>query len=159
MANKKYVYQFKDSHGLGKELLGGKGAGLAEMTYVGIPIPPGFTVSTEACNLYYNSGKKLPKHVVDEILHAVEVLEKDTGKTFGGKKNPLLLSVRSGARVSMPGMMDTILNLGLNDDTAKTMVEETNNPRFVADCYRRFILMYTNVVKGKSREVMDKMLD
>ncbi len=159
MANKKYVYQFKDSHGLGKELLGGKGAGLAEMTYVGIPIPPGFTVSTEACNLYYNSGKKLPKNVVDEILNAVEVLEKDTGKKLGGKKNPLLLSVRSGARVSMPGMMDTILNLGLNDDTAKTMVEETNNPRFVADCYRRFILMYTNVVKGKSREAMDKMLD
>ena len=111
MANKKYVYQFKDSHGLGKELRGGKGAGLAEMTYVGIPIPPGFTVSTEACNLYYNSGKKLPKNVVDEILNAVEVLEKDTGKKLGGKKNPLLLSVRSGARVSMPGMMDTILNL------------------------------------------------
>ncbi|MGI6644684.1 MAG: pyruvate, phosphate dikinase [Bacilli bacterium] len=156
---KKYVYLFKESHGLGKELLGGKGAGLAEMTYVGIPIPQGFTVTTEVCNLYYSEGKKLPEEVVSQVMTAIRDLEKETGKEFGGKKNPLLLSVRSGARVSMPGMMDTILNLGLNDETAAIMVKETNNPRFVADSYRRFILMYTNVVKGLPRDEMDKMLD
>ena len=114
---KKYIYNFKEAHGLGKELLGGKGAGLAEMTSIGVPIPQGFTITTEACNLYYDSGKKLPKEIVDDIYAHIAEVEKETGKNFGGDHNPLLVSVRSGARVSMPGMMDTILNLGLNDVT------------------------------------------
>ncbi|MGI6713775.1 MAG: pyruvate, phosphate dikinase [Bacilli bacterium] len=159
MAVKNYVFDFDDSHGLGKELIGGKGAGLAEMIHIGVPIPQGFTVSTEACTLYYDSGKNLPEFLVKQIFDAVAVIEKKTGKKFGGKKHPLLLSVRSGARVSMPGMMDTILNLGLNDDTYHALVEETGNKRFAADCYRRFILMFTNVAKGHSRAEMDKMLD
>lgn len=159
MADKKYVYHFDEKTGLGKDILGGKGAGLAEMTRVGIPIPEGFTVSTEACNLYYKSKKTLPDYVVDQIYDAITRLEKQSGKAFGGNKNPLLVSVRSGARASMPGMMDTILNLGLNDETVKVLGAETNNPRFAADCYRRFILMYTNVVKDQPRAEMDKMLE
>ena len=156
---KKYVYSFKESHGIGKEILGGKGAGLAEMTYIGIPIPQGFTVSTEACNLYYASGKTLPNYIIDEIFEHIAEIEKESGKTFGGNDNPLLVSVRSGARVSMPGMMDTILNLGLTDVTVEVLANNTNNERFAYDCYRRFILMYTNIAKGHSREAMDKMLD
>ena len=161
MAEKRYVYSFKnkDAQKLGKEILGGKGAGLAEMTSVGIPIPEGFTVTTEACNLYYDSGKKLPKHVVEEIYAAIEHLEKETGKTFGGKKNPLLVSVRSGARASMPGMMDTILNLGLNDEVAAVMTKETGNERFAYDSYRRFILMYFNVVRGEPRHHLEALLE
>lgn len=157
--SKKYVYSFKEAHGLGKELLGGKGAGLAEMTYVGIPIPQGFTISTEACTLYYQSNKTLPDYLKKEIFDAIKGIEKETGKTFGGDHNPLLVSVRSGARVSMPGMMDTILNLGLNDTTASVLAKETNNERFALDCYRRFILMFTNIAKGHPRTDMDKMLD
>lgn len=156
---KKYVYHFKDAHGLGKELLGGKGAGLAEMTYIGIPIPQGFTVTTEACTLYYESGKKIPESLVEEIKAAVKELEKITGKNFGGDHKPLLVSIRSGARVSMPGMMDTILNLGLNDTTVEALARETNNERFAYDCYRRFILMFTNIAKGFKRDDMDKMLE
>jgi pyruvate,orthophosphate dikinase len=159
MANKKYVYHFEEAYGLGKELLGGKGAGLAEMTHIGIPIPPGFTVSTEACNLYYQNKKSLPDYVVEEVYAAIAALEKKTGKNFGGNKNPLLVSVRSGARASMPGMMDTILNLGLNDISVEALASETGNRRFAMDCYRRFILMYTNVVKGYPRVAMDKMLE
>ena len=109
---KKYVYQFEEAYGLGKELLGGKGAGLAEMTHIGVPIPQGFTITTEACTLYYDSGEKLPEFIVKDIFAAIKEVEAKTGKNFGGDKNPLLVSVRSGARVSMPGMMDTILNLG-----------------------------------------------
>lgn len=159
MAEKKYVYHFKDAHGLGKELLGGKGAGLAEMTYIGVPIPEGFTITTEACTLYYDSGKNIPESVVSEIKAAVKELEKMTGKNFGGDHNPLLVSVRSGARVSMPGMMDTILNLGLNDKTVEVLAKETNNVRFAYDSYRRFILMFTNIAKGHPRTDMDKMLE
>ena len=159
MAEKKYVYHFKDAHGLGKELLGGKGAGLAEMTYIGVPIPEGFTITTEACTLYYDSGKNIPESVVSEIKAAVKELEKMTGKNFGGNHNPLLVSVRSGARVSMPGMMDTILNLGLNDTTVEVLAKETNNVRFAYDSYRRFILMFTNIAKGHPRTDMDKMLE
>ena len=159
MAEKKYVYHFKDAHGLGKELLGGKGAGLAEMTYIGVPIPEGFTITTEACTLYYDSGKNIPESVVSEIEAAVKELEKMTGKNFGGDHNPLLVSVRSGARVSMPGMMDTILNLGLNDTTVEVLAKETNNVRFAYDSYRRFILMFTNIAKGHPRTDMDKMLE
>ena len=159
MAEKKYVYHFKDAHGLGKELLGGKGAGLAEMTYIGVPIPEGFTITTEACTLYYDSGKNIPESVVSEIKAAVKELEKMTGKNFGGDHNPLLVSVRSGARASMPGMMDTILNLGLNDTTVEVLAKETNNVRFAYDSYRRFILMFTNIAKGHPRTDMDKMLE
>ena len=159
MAEKKYVYHFKDAHGLGKELLGGKGAGLAEMTYIGVPIPEGFTITTEACTLYYDSGNNIPESVVSEIKAAVKELEKMTGKNFGGDHNPLLVSVRSGARVSMPGMMDTILNLGLNDTTVEVLAKETNNVRFAYDSYRRFILMFTNIAKGHPRTDMDKMLE
>ena len=159
---KKYVYLFKDAHGLGKELLGGKGAGLAEMTYIGVPIPQGFTITTEACTLYYQSGKKMPEDLIKEIDQGIKDVEKETGKSFGGidNKTPLLVSVRSGARVSMPGMMDTILNLGLNDHTVKLLAGEDNqNERFAYDSYRRFILMFTNIAKGHPRTDMDKMLD
>ena len=156
---KKYVYQFEEAYGLGKELLGGKGAGLAEMTHIGVPIPQGFTITTEACTLYYDSGKKLPDYIVNDIFAAVKEVEKKTGKNFGGDKNPLLVSVRSGARVSMPGMMDTILNLGLNDKTVEVLAKETNNERFAYDSYRRFVLMFTNIAKGHPRTDMDKMLE
>ena len=159
MQEKKYVYHFKEAHGLGKELLGGKGAGLAEMTYIGVPIPQGFTITTEACTLYYDSGKKLPDFLVKQVYEAIKTVEKETGKSFGGDKNPLLVSVRSGARVSMPGMMDTILNLGLNDKTVEVLAKETNNERFAYDSYRRFILMFTNIAKGHPRTAMDKMLE
>ena len=156
---KKYVYHFSEAYGLGKELLGGKGAGLAEMTHIGIPIPQGFTVSTEACTLYYESGKQLPEYLVEEIKNAIHTIEAESGKNFGGDSKPLLVSVRSGARVSMPGMMDTILNLGLNDKTAAVLAKETNNERFAFDSYRRFILMFTNIAKGHPRTEMDKMLE
>ena len=156
---KRYVYPFDEAYGLGKEILGGKGAGLAEMTHIGVPVPEGFTISTEACTLYYQSGKKIPEYVQKAIFEAIEGVEKKTGKTFGGDHNPLLVSVRSGARVSMPGMMDTILNLGLNDVTAAALARETGNERFAMDSYRRFILMFTNIAKGHPRDDMDKMLD
>ena len=156
---KKYVYLFTEAFGKGKELLGGKGAGLAEMTHIGVPIPQGFTITTEACTLYYDSGKKLPESVIEEIFANVKAVEKMTGKTLGGDHNPLLVSVRSGARVSMPGMMDTILNLGLNDQTVEVLAKETGNVRFAYDSYRRFILMFTNIAKGHPRTDMDKMLD
>ena len=156
---KQYVFHFEDAYGLGKELLGGKGAGLAEMTHIGVPIPQGFTITTEACTLYYESNKTLPEFLINDIYKAIKEVEKKTNKSFGGKKNPLLVSVRSGARVSMPGMMDTILNLGLNDDTVEVLAKETNNERFAYDSYRRFILMFTNIAKGHPRTDMDKMLD
>jgi len=156
---KKYVYAFEEAYGLGKELLGGKGAGLAEMTHIGVPVPEGFTITTEACTLYYDSGKKIPEFVEAQIFAAVKEIERKTGKVFGGDHNPLLVSVRSGARVSMPGMMDTILNLGLNDVTAAALAKETQNERFAMDSYRRFILMFTNIAKGHPRTDMDKMLD
>lgn len=161
MADKKYVYSFKEAHQahIGKEILGGKGFGLAEMTAAGINIPAGFTVTTEACNLYYESGKKIPDFVWEDIVKHLHEIEKIDGKEFGGKGMPLLVSVRSGARQSMPGMMDTILNLGLNDVTVEAMAKATNNPRFAYDSYRRFILMFTNIAKGHPRTEMDKMLD
>ena len=159
MAEKKYVYAFEEAYGLGKEILGGKGAGLAEMTHIGVPVPQGFTISTEACTLYYDSGKKIPEFVEKQIFDAVADIEKKSGKKFGGDHNPLLVSVRSGARVSMPGMMDTILNLGLNDVSVAAIAKETGNERFAMDSYRRFILMFTNIAKGHPRDAMDKMLD
>ena len=156
---KQYVFNFKEAYGLGKELLGGKGAGLAEMTHIGVPIPEGFTITTEACTLYYESNKKLPDYLVQQIYDGIKEVEKQTGKVFGGASKPLLVSVRSGARVSMPGMMDTILNLGLNDTTVAALIKETGNERFAYDSYRRFILMFTNIAKGHPRTEMDKMLD
>jgi len=156
---KKYVYHFEEAYGLGKELLGGKGAGLAEMTHIGVPIPQGFTITTEACKLYYDSNRELPEFLIKDVYEAIKEVEKKTGKKFGGDKNPLLVSVRSGARVSMPGMMDTILNLGLNDKTVEVLARETNNERFAYDSYRRFVLMFTNIAKGHPRDDMDKMLD
>lgn len=159
MQEKKYVYPFEQAYGLGKELLGGKGAGLAEMTHIGVPIPQGFTITTEACTLYYDSGKKMPEFLINSIYENIKGIEKVTGKNFGGKHNPLLVSVRSGARVSMPGMMDTILNLGLNDVTVAALAKETGNERFAFDCYRRFVLMFTNIAKGHPRAEMDKMLE
>ena len=155
----RYVYPFEEAYGLGKELLGGKGAGLAEMTHIGVPVPEGFTITTEACTLYYENDKQIPSFLKEAVFAAVAGIEEKTGKTFGGEHNPLLVSVRSGARVSMPGMMDTILNLGLNDTTCAAIARETNNERFAMDSYRRFILMFTNIAKGHPRTDMDKMLD
>ena len=159
MAEKRYVYPFDEAYGLGKELLGGKGAGLAEMRHIGVRIPEGFTITTEACTLYYDSGKKLPDYLINAIYDAIKGVEEQTGKKFGGDSKPLLVSVRSGARVSMPGMMDTILNLGLNDTTVAALARETSNERFAFDSYRRFILMFTNIAKGHPRTEMDKMLE
>lgn len=161
---KQYVFSFKDAYGKGKELLGGKGAGLAEMAHIGITIPQGFTVTTEACTLYYEEGKQVPEYLKNQVLKGIADLEKETGKKFGGDLTdrtirPLLVSVRSGARVSMPGMMDTILNLGLNDQTVEILAEISQNPRFAYDCYRRFILMFTNIAKGIKRDDMDAMLE
>ena len=155
----KYVYLFKEGNASMRNLLGGKGAGLAEMTNIGVPIPQGFTITTEACTLYYDSGKTLPDYLIKKVYEAVKSIEKETGKKFGGDHNPLLVSVRSGARVSMPGMMDTILNLGLNDETVDVLAKETGNERFAYDSYRRFILMFTNIAKGHPRTDMDKMLE
>lgn len=159
MSNKKYVYLFTEAHGLGKEILGGKGAGLAEMASIGILIPQGFTITTEACVKYYDDDEKISDEVIDQIKAKLAELEAQTGKKLGGKENPLLVSVRSGARVSMPGMMDTILNLGLNDETVEVIAKATNNERFAYDSYRRFILMFTNIAKGFSRKEMDEMLE
>lgn len=157
--SEKYVYHFEEAYGLGKELLGGKGAGLAEMTHIGVSIPQGFTITTEACTLYYENEKKLPSFLIEDIKKGIKEVERKTKKHFGGIENPLLVSVRSGARVSMPGMMDTILNLGLNDMTVEALARETNNERFAYDSYRRFILMFTNIAKGHPRTEMDKMLE
>ena len=162
MANKKYVYSFKEAHEakIGKEILGGKGFGLAEMTAAGINIPDGFTISTEACTLYYESGKTIPDYVWNDIVEHIHNIERESGKSFGGGKGmPLLVSVRSGARMSMPGMMDTILNLGSNDKTVEELIAATGNERFAWDSYRRFILMFTNIAKGHPRTKMDAMLD
>lgn len=159
MENKKYVYLFSEGSEDQKNLLGGKGANLAGMTKLGIPVPQGFTVTTEACNKYYDDGKKISDEVVNQIYAAMAELEKITGKEFGGTNDPLLVSVRSGARVSMPGMMDTILNLGLNDDTVEILAKKTNNPRFAYDSYRRFIQMFADVVMGVEKRLFEDLLD
>lgn len=149
---KKYVYSFQngkaEGNGKMKDTLGGKGAGLAEMTNIGVPVPPGFTITTEVCNYYYDHNKKLPAGFEDQVKKAITKLEKATGKIFGDHKNPLLVSVRSGSKFSMPGMMDTILNLGLNDKTVEALSQKTNNPRFAFDSYRRFVMMFSDVVLG-----------
>ncbi|AUM96720.1 MULTISPECIES: pyruvate, phosphate dikinase [Clostridium] len=159
MENKKHVYLFSEGNASMRELLGGKGANLAEMTNLGIPVPTGFTVTTEACIKYYKDGKKLTDEVVHQITDAMEEVEKKTNKKFGSEENPLLVSVRSGARVSMPGMMDTILNLGLNDKTVESLSRLTNNERFAYDSYRRFIQMFSDVVMGIDKRDFEDILD
>ncbi|MDR3585380.1 MAG: pyruvate, phosphate dikinase [Desulfosporosinus sp.] len=143
---KKYVYLFREGKASMKDLLGGKGANLCEMTNIGLPVPPGFTITTEACNGYYDNGQNVPEGTWDQVWPALAEIETATGKLFGDKKNPLLVSVRSGAKFSMPGMMDTVLNLGLNDDTVEVLAANTQNERFAWDCYRRFIQMFGDVV-------------
>ena len=157
--SKKYVYLFKEADGDRKDLFGGKGANLAKMTSFGMPVPPGFTITTEACTRYYDDGEKLDDEIVKEIFSTLALVEKDVGKKFGDEKNPFLVSVRSGARASMPGMMDTILNLGLNDVSVKGLAAKTNNPRFAYDCYRRFIQMFSDVVMGVSKSEFEKIID
>ena len=155
----KYVYAFKEGNASMRNLLGGKGANLAEMTNLGLPIPQGFTVTTEACTEYYNCGKKISKEIEEEIFKAIGELEKNQGKKFGDNEDPLLVSVRSGARASMPGMMDTILNLGLNDEAVEGFAKKTNNPRFAYDSYRRFIQMYSDVVMEVNKSFFEKIID
>ena len=155
----KYVYAFSEGNKDMRDLLGGKGANLAEMTKVGLPVPKGFTVTTEACNKYYEDKEQISKEVKDQIFEKLEELEKATGKKMGDLKNPLLVSVRSGARASMPGMMDTVLNLGLNDVVAENFAKVTNNKRFAYDSYRRFIMMFADVVKGYSKNSFERLLD
>ena len=161
--SKKYVYLFSEGNGSMRGLLGGKGANLAEMTNLGMPVPQGFTVTTEACTRYYDDGEKIAPEIEVEIFEYMKKMEEITGKKFGDAKNPLLVSVRSGARASMPGMMDTILNLGLNDEVAASMASLTGNPRFVYDSYRRFIQMFSDVVmelpKSSFERLIDKMKD
>jgi pyruvate, orthophosphate dikinase len=159
MQNKKYVYLFSEGSGKMKELLGGKGANLAEMTSLGIPVPQGFTVTTEACNKYYDDGKVITQEIINEIHETMAKLEEISGKKFGSVENPLLVSVRSGARASMPGMMDTILNLGLNDETVEAMAKLTGNPRFAYDSYRRFIQMFADVVMDVEKRNFENILD
>ena len=156
---KKYVYNFKEGKASMKDLLGGKGANLAEMSNIGLPVPPGFTITTEACNEYYNKGEQLWSELIDEIMEKLTDLEATTGKTFGGGSNPLLVSVRSGAKFSMPGMMDTILNLGLNDEVVKTVKDITDNERFAMDSYRRFIQMFSDVVMEIPKSKFERVLD
>ncbi|MDY6012256.1 pyruvate, phosphate dikinase [Clostridium sp.] len=156
---KKYVYLFREGNASMRNLLGGKGANLAEMSNLGVPVPQGFTVTTEACNKYYEDGKVIEDSIIREIENAMKELEKETGKEFGSTTNPLLVSVRSGARVSMPGMMDTILNLGLNDISVEAMAKLTNNPRFAYDSYRRFIQMFSDVVMGIEKRLFEDKID
>lgn len=156
---KKFVYSFNEGSKDMKDLLGGKGANLAEMTKIGLPVPFGFTVTTEACNRYYEEGKKIGDDIVDAIFEKLEELESVTGKKFGSVENPLLVSVRSGAKISMPGMMDTILNLGLNDDTVEGLAALTENPRFAYDSYRRFIQMFGDVVMEIAKTKFDAIFD
>nr|WP_303269180.1 pyruvate, phosphate dikinase [uncultured Clostridium sp.] len=159
MNNKKYVYLFKEGNETMRNLLGGKGANLAQMTILGIPVPQGFIVTTEACNKYYNDGKVISEEVLEQIQNHIAKLEEITGKKFGSLENPLLVSVRSGARVSMPGMMDTILNLGLNDEAVEVVAKQTNNPRFAYDSYRRFVQMFSDVVMGVEKRLFENIID
>ena len=155
----KYVYLFTEGNGGMRELLGGKGANLAEMTNIGLPVPQGFTISTEACTKYYEDGRQINDDIKAEIMSYVDKLEEITGKKFGDHENPLLVSVRSGARASMPGMMDTILNLGLNEDVVNVMAAKSGNPRWAWDCYRRFIQMYSDVVMEVGKKYFEALID
>ncbi len=155
----KYVYLFSEGNASMRNLLGGKGANLAEMTNLGLPVPQGFTITTEACTAYYDDGKRINSDISAQITEAIGKLEEITGKKFGDKENPLLVSVRSGARASMPGMMDTILNLGLNEDVVNTMAEKSGNPRWAWDCYRRFIQMFSDVVMEVGKKYFEVLID
>ena len=155
----KWVYSFKEGNADMRDLLGGKGANLAEMTNLGLPIPQGFTVTTEACTDYYNNGKQISDEVKDQIFAALAELEKLQNKKFGDTENPLLVSVRSGARASMPGIMDTILNLGLTDISVEGFAKKTGNPRFAYDSYRRFIQMFSDVVMEVPKSLFERVLD
>jgi len=158
-AKTKFVYSFEEGNAGMRDLLGGKGANLAEMTHVGLPVPPGFTITTEACIAYTKKGKEVLEGMKDDIAAHMKALEEKAGRRFGDPQNPLLVSVRSGARISMPGMMDTILNLGLNDQTVETLREQTQNARFAYDCYRRFIQMFSDVVLGISKKLFEEKLE
>src|ERR1700738_2788735 len=156
---KKWVYLFEEGNKDMRDLLGGKGAGVAEMTRAGLPVPPGFTITTEACNAYYASGKKFPDGMWEQAIEALHHVEEKAGKKLGDVKNPLLVSVRSGARASMPGMMDTVLNLGLNPQTVAGLAKQTNDERFAYDSYRRFIQMYSGVVLGVDHAHFEEILE
>ncbi len=155
----KFVYLFKEGNASMRELLGGKGANLAEMTSLGLPVPQGFTVTTEACTQYYEDGRKINADIQAEIMEYIDKMEEITGKKFGDKENPLLVSVRSGARASMPGMMDTILNLGLNEEVVEVMAAKSGNARWAYDCYRRFIQMYSDVVMEVGKKYFEQLID
>ena len=157
--SKKYVYLFTEGNASMRELLGCKGANLAEMTNLGLPVPQGFTISTEACTQYYEDGRRINDEIQAEIMEYIEKMEQITGKKFGDQENPLLVSVRSGARASMPGMMDTILNLGLNEDVVEVMAKKSGNPRWAYDCYRRFIQMYSDVVMEVGKKYFEQLID
>ena len=156
---KKYVYLFSEGNSKMREILGGKGANLAEMTNLGLPVPQGFTISTEACTQYYEDGRQINDQIQKEIMEYIAKMEKITGKKFGDKENPLLVSVRSGARASMPGMMDTILNLGLNEEVVEVLSKKSGNPRWAWDCYRRFIQMYSDVVMEVGKKYFEQLID
>jgi pyruvate,orthophosphate dikinase len=159
MKSSKYVYLFEEADGTNKKLLGGKGAGLAEMTHMGLPVPPGFIVTTETCLHYYENKKKLPKGLMEEVRANLKIVEEKTGKKFGSAQNPLFFSVRSGAAISMPGMMDTILNLGLNDKTLEALIQITSDGRFAFDAYRRFIQLFGKIALGVEEKEFDQILN
>src|SRR5215467_5708288 len=156
---KKFVFSFKEGNGKNKQLLGGKGANLCEMTQIGLNVPPGFVISTEACVSYLSGNKQLPEGVMEQVLHHIKKIEKETGKRFGDPADPLLVSVRSGSSLSMPGMMDTILNLGLNKKTLEGLIIQTANERFGYDAYRRFIQLFGKVALGVPDEKFDKIFE
>src|SRR5947209_19857330 len=152
---KKGVYLFREGNATMRDLLGGKGANLAEMTNIGLTVPPGFTITTEMCNAYIETGK-MPDGLWEQVLEALRAVERDMGKKLGDTGNPLLVSVRSGARFSMPGMMDSVLNLGLNDETLQGLIRQTNNPRFGYDAYRRFVMMFSDIVLSEENPALKK---
>ena len=158
MANK-WVYLFSEGNANMRNLLGGKGANLAEMTNLGLPVPQGFTITTEACTQYYEDGRKINDEIMAQIMEYIGKMEEITGKKFGDKENPLLVSVRSGARASMPGMMDTILNLGLNEEVVEVLAKKSGNPRWAWDCYRRFIQMFSDVVMEVGKKYFEELID
>ena len=155
----KQIYFYDEGDGKNKKLLGGKGAGLCEMTRLKLPVPPGFVITTDVCKKYYENNKKLPKSIIPEIRKNIAKIEKKTGKKWNSKSNPLLVSVRSGAAISMPGMMDTILNLGLNDLTVQGLADKSKNPRFAWDSYRRFVQLFGKVVFGVDDTKFDNVLN
>src|SRR5436309_276657 len=158
-SNHKWVYLFEEGDGDDRTLLGGKGAGLADMTRAGLPVPPGFIVTTEVCNAYYTNGKNFPEGMWEQVIEGLRAVEQKTGKRFGDPDNPLLVSVRSGAPFSMPGMMDTVLNLGLNEKTVKGLATQTGDLRFALDAYRRFATLFGEIVMGVAHEKFERVMD